>query len=191
MDSEHQSTLVSNLSRFAPSAVMLIHTIVNDSKAPFYVDRDSIAYIGNYSHYTGSYIVSATYDQGGIQVSSSDMPMIAYQPIERVMPFSSVVSFWIGIATILFTSMIIYVGFIRVTRWPQLNTKLAGILIVADVVLIMLMLYFSGIVTLALLLVVTVPLTSVIAVLGVIWVRYRNRQHRNQQVNQTKSPIKW
>src|SRR5688572_6113265 len=36
VDSEHQDTLVITVPRFAPSAVMLISTIVNNTQAPFY-----------------------------------------------------------------------------------------------------------------------------------------------------------
>ena len=181
MDSQHQSTLVTNLSRFAPSAVILIHTIVNDSKAPFFIDRDSTVYKGNYSHYTGSYIVSATYDQGGKQISSSEKPsMDAYQSVERVMPFSSVVSLWIGIATVIFASIIIYVAIIKMPR-PNLDPGLAVIFAAADTVLVTLVLYLYDIVAHELLLFVTFVLASLIVVLGVVWNRHRKRKRKNHR----------
>ena len=143
VDLEHQSTLVTNVSRFAPSAVMLISTIVNDSKAPYFIGKNNIEYRGNYSDYSGSYFVSATYDQGGTVISSTNVQHHAYQPIERVIPFSLVVSLSVGIALILFASFIVYLSINKIKRTP-IRYKIIFVLAGTDIALVVLLLYFSG-----------------------------------------------
>jgi hypothetical protein len=117
VDSQAQSTLAISVPRFASSGVLLINTIVNDSKAPFYVDRNEIEYRCSepnssrtdctYSNYTGSYFASATYDQGGTQIST-DYSQRAYQPIEKIVPFNLLVILVIIVALIALISMILY-----------------------------------------------------------------------------------
>jgi hypothetical protein len=138
VDPEHQDTLVINVPRFAPSAVMLISTIVNNTQASFYVDQDNIKYSGDYVRYNGSYFVSAIYDQGGTQSSSSNITQRAYQPIERLVPFSTVVGLFIGIATVLAGSVVIYLW-----KKPGPSKRILMGLVAAG--LIVVLLYFSGI----------------------------------------------
>jgi hypothetical protein len=80
-DSEHQDTLVITVPRFAPSAVMLISTIVNNTQAPFYVDQDSIEYRDDYVKYNGSNFITAIYDQRGTQSSSSNEVISYTNPV--------------------------------------------------------------------------------------------------------------
>jgi hypothetical protein len=85
-DLEHQDRLVITVPR---SAVMLTHSAL---RLHFMLTR----IVSN-----GSYFISAIYDQGGTHSSSSNITQRAYQPIERLVPFSKVVGLFVGIATIL------------------------------------------------------------------------------------------
>ena len=160
IDPERQGTLVINASRFAPSSVMLISTIVNNSQAPFYVDLDSVEYNGRYIQYNGSYFVSAVYDQGGTQVSSSDISQRAYQPIEKIIPLSIAIGVSVIITIILAASIIIYIHFYKKTRSHgdflyrsgirmdlkhRIRIDVLMILATVNIVSIVLLLYFSGI----------------------------------------------
>ena len=141
IDPKAQSTLVITVPRFAQYGVLLINTIVNDTKAPYYVDRDDIEYRGNYSKYGGSYFISATYDQGGTQVST-DYSQRAYRPLESIVPFSLLIISIVVIALIVLVSIIIY-GIVNKKRLPQVNKRLITIITIADAVLIIAILFFT------------------------------------------------
>jgi hypothetical protein len=109
-----QSALITNVSRFAPSGIILIHTTVNDSKTPKFVGRNEIEYTGGYKPYNGEYLVSAVYNQGGALLTSQNISLSEYSPEsllpERIIPLSTLLFLGFGIAGTILLSILGYIA---------------------------------------------------------------------------------
>ena len=153
VDSQAQGTLVISVPRFAPSGVLLVHTIVIDTPSPYFSERDKVSYrcsepssepMQNFTNchfnpYGGSYFVSATYDEGGKQIST-DYTIDAYRPIENLLPFSILVILVVVVGLITLVSIILY-GVIKSGKTLKIDKGLLIKIGIVDVVVIIAILF--------------------------------------------------
>jgi hypothetical protein len=149
VDSQAQGTLVISVPRFAPSGVLLVHTIVIDTPSPYFSERDKVSYRCSepkqnftnchFNPYGGSYFVSATYDEGGKQIST-DYTIDAYRPIENLLPFSVLVILVVVVGLITLVSIILY-GVIKSGKTLKIDKGLLIKIGIVDVVVIIAILF--------------------------------------------------
>lgn len=134
-----------NLSELAKLSNNTVNSIANRS------DTKYLTPIAGPEKHTGAWVVSATYNEGGVFETSgnvSGQPVNLTRPetylLDRTFPFSSLTSVVIGIALIILGLASFYMRLVKSSRFKVYKLDLLVPFIVTGGILIALSLYYSG-----------------------------------------------